>query len=76
MDLTDDLKVPDQHVSDETIEERYFAAGLVCLEAHFREAPLMGPRTAARVTTIVESTLEKTQGNAATRYYIPRTGSE
>ncbi|KKA30275.1 hypothetical protein TD95_004389, partial [Thielaviopsis punctulata] len=55
------------YVCDETIEERYFGAGLICIEAHFREAPLMGPKTTARIKTLVDSTLDKTQSNATAR---------
>lgn len=46
--------------SDETIEERVFSAALICLEGHFTQSPPMGPKTAARVTSMVSKTLEKT----------------
>ena len=44
----------------ETIEERCFSAALVCLEGHYTQAPPMGPLTAARVTSLITKTLEKT----------------
>ncbi|KAJ4150616.1 hypothetical protein LMH87_011358 [Akanthomyces muscarius] len=46
--------------SDEIIEERVFSAALICLEGHFTQSPPMGPKTAARVTSMVSKTLEKT----------------
>ncbi|KAJ6787924.1 hypothetical protein PWT90_06404 [Aphanocladium album] len=46
--------------SGETIEERVFSAALICLEGHFTQSPPMGPKTAARITTMVSKTLEKT----------------
>ncbi|KAL2890039.1 Copper transport protein 86 [Ceratocystis lukuohia] len=52
---------------DETIEERCFLAALSCIEGHFLDLPSMGPLTLARVASIVNTTLEKTHGNAARR---------
>lgn len=46
--------------SGETIEERCFSAALVCLDGHFKHAPPMGPKTAARVSSMISKTLEKT----------------
>lgn len=46
--------------SDESIEERCFSGCLICLEGHYSEAPAMGPLTAAKVTSMVSRTLEKT----------------
>ena len=37
----------------ETIEERCFSAALVCLEGHYTQSPLMGPQTAARVSSMI-----------------------
>lgn len=45
---------------DETIEERCFSAALVCLEGHYTQSPPMGPQTAARVSSMITKTLEKT----------------
>lgn len=44
----------------ETIEERCFTAALICLEGHFTQIPPMGPLTAAKVSSIISRTLEKT----------------
>ncbi|KAG5956271.1 hypothetical protein E4U57_002755 [Claviceps arundinis] len=46
--------------SGESIEERCFSAALICLEGHFTRSPPMGPLTAARVSSMVSKTLEKT----------------
>lgn len=46
--------------SGETIEERCFSAALVCLDGHYKQAPPMGPKTAARVSSMISKTLEKT----------------
>ncbi|TDZ33914.1 hypothetical protein C8035_v000574 [Colletotrichum spinosum] len=43
----------------ESIEERCFSAALVCLEGHYTIPP-MGPQTAARVSSMIAKTLEKT----------------
>lgn len=52
---------------DETIEERCFSAALICLEGHYTQSPLMGPHTAARVSSILSKTLEKTHTLRAIR---------
>lgn len=49
-----------KHVSYESIEERCFAAGLICLEGHYNDSPLMGPQTNAKVVSMISKTLEKT----------------
>ena len=46
--------------ANETIEERCFSAALVCLEGHYTQSPPMGPHTAARVSSLITKTLEKT----------------
>lgn len=46
--------------SGETIEERCFSAALICLDGHYKQAPPMGPKTAARVSSMISKTLEKT----------------
>lgn len=46
--------------SGETIEERCFSAALICLDGHYKQAPPMGPKTAARVGSMISKTLEKT----------------
>lgn len=51
----------------ETIEERCFSAALVCLEGHYTHAPPMGPQTAARVSSIISRTLERTHTLRKTR---------
>jgi palmitoyltransferase len=45
---------------DETIEERAFAAALICLEGHYTQSPPMGPLTTAKVQSLITKTLEKT----------------
>lgn len=45
---------------DETIEERCFSAALICLEGHYTQSPPMGPHTAAKVSSMITKTLEKT----------------
>ena len=52
---------------NETIEERCFAAALVCLEGHYSSAPPMGPQTSARVAAMVSKTLEKTHASKQVR---------
>lgn len=42
------------------IEERSFAAALMCLEGHYTQSPVMGPGTLSRVLGVVAKTLEKT----------------
>lgn len=45
---------------NDCIEERIFAAALICLEGHYNQSPAMGPQSIAKVTGIVSKTLEKT----------------
>lgn len=45
---------------NDCIEERIFAAALICLEGHYNQSPVMGPQSIAKVTGIVSKTLEKT----------------
>lgn len=45
---------------DETIEERAFAAALICLEGHYTQSPPMGPLTTTKVQSLITKTLEKT----------------
>ena len=52
----------------ETIEERSFSAALICLEGHYTHSPPMGPLTAARVSSMISKTLEKTHTLRAARY--------
>lgn len=54
--------------SGETIEERCFSAALVCLEGHYTQEPPMGPKTTARVNSIIAKTLEKTHTCRKSRY--------
>ncbi|KAI0459200.1 hypothetical protein F5B21DRAFT_457546 [Xylaria acuta] len=44
----------------DSIEERSFAAALICLEGHYQQSPVMGPQSITRVMSIVSKTLEKT----------------
>ncbi|KAI6775591.1 hypothetical protein HG530_002349 [Fusarium avenaceum] len=57
---------------DETIEERCFSAALVCLEGHYTQSPPMGPQTAARVSSMITKTLEKTHTLRKAREAISR----
>ncbi|KAF5234336.1 hypothetical protein FANTH_12169 [Fusarium anthophilum] len=57
---------------DETIEERCFAAALVCLEGHYTQSPPMGPQTAAKVSSMITKTLEKTHTIRRAREAISR----
>lgn len=52
----------------DSIEERSFGAGLICLEGHYTQSPVMGPLSIARVMTIVSKTLEKTHTFKDVRY--------
>jgi palmitoyltransferase len=73
--LSDYVGVPQQEQPDEsgeTIEERCFSAALVCLEGHYTQSPPMGPQTAARVTSMISKTLEKTHTLRKTRYALTR----
>lgn len=54
--------------SSESIEERCFAAALICLEAHYDNSPPMGPQTNAKVVSMVSRTLEKTHASKEVRY--------
>ena len=54
-------------VSNESIEERCFAAALICLEAHYDSSPPMGPQTNAKVVAMVSRTLEKTHASKEVR---------
>ncbi|KAF9876226.1 hypothetical protein CkaCkLH20_06169 [Colletotrichum karsti] len=49
----------DDSSSNETIEERCFSAALIMLEGHYTVPP-MGPQTAAKVSSMIAKTLEKT----------------
>jgi palmitoyltransferase len=67
---TDELEpVPDSSstTSNESIEERCFAAALICLEGHYTDSPAMGPQTNAKVVSMVSRTLEKTHGSKEVR---------
>ncbi|TGJ88573.1 hypothetical protein E0Z10_g201 [Xylaria hypoxylon] len=44
----------------DSIEERGFAAALVCLEGHYQQSPAMGPQSITKVMSIISKTLEKT----------------
>ncbi|KAI0863975.1 hypothetical protein F4860DRAFT_466562 [Xylaria cubensis] len=44
----------------DSIEERGFAAALICLEGHYQQSPVMGPQSITKVMSIVSKTLEKT----------------
>lgn len=57
--LTELEKVP-PILHEETIEERAFAAALICLEGHYTQSPPMGPLTTAKVASLITKTLEKT----------------
>jgi hypothetical protein len=53
--------------SNESIEERCFAAALICLEGHYTDSPAMGPQTNAKVVSMVSRTLEKTHASKEVR---------
>ncbi|KAL4724135.1 hypothetical protein ACLX1H_008744 [Fusarium chlamydosporum] len=57
---------------DETIEERCFSAALICLEGHYTQSPPMGPHTAAKVSSMITKTLEKTHTLRKAREAISR----
>ncbi|KAJ0284653.1 hypothetical protein COL940_003974 [Colletotrichum noveboracense] len=57
--LPADLELDDGTPGPESIEERCFSAALICLEGHYTIPP-MGPQTAARVSSMIAKTLEKT----------------
>lgn len=54
-------------VSYSSIEERCFAAALICLEGHYTESPLMGPQTNVKVVSMISRTLEKTHASKDVR---------
>lgn len=54
-------------VSYKSIEERCFAAALICLEGHYNDSPLMGPRTNAKVVSMISKSLEKTHASKDVR---------
>ncbi|PFH55724.1 hypothetical protein XA68_17728 [Ophiocordyceps unilateralis] len=56
----------------ESIEERCFCAALICLEGHYTQSPPMGNQTAARVSSMVSKTLEKTHTQRAAREALSR----
>ncbi|KAI1880761.1 hypothetical protein JX265_001001 [Neoarthrinium moseri] len=45
---------------EDSIEERSFGAGLICLEGHYMQAPVMGSQTITKVMSVISKTLEKT----------------
>ncbi|KAI0155192.1 hypothetical protein GGR57DRAFT_464526 [Xylariaceae sp. FL1272] len=45
---------------NDSIEERGFAAALICLEGHYIQSPVMGPQSIVKVMGIITKTLEKT----------------
>jgi palmitoyltransferase len=57
---------------DETIEERCFSAALICLEGHYTQSPPMGPQTAAKVSSMINKTLEKTHTFRKAREAVSR----
>ncbi|RCI16687.1 hypothetical protein L249_2686 [Ophiocordyceps polyrhachis-furcata BCC 54312] len=56
----------------ETIEERCFSAALICLEGHYTHSPPMGSLTAARVSSMISKTLEKTHTLRSAREALSR----
>ncbi|KAI1353813.1 hypothetical protein F5Y01DRAFT_303040 [Xylaria sp. FL0043] len=46
--------------NQDSIEERGFAAALICLEGHYQQSPAMGPQSITKVMSIITKTLEKT----------------
>lgn len=58
---------PVKPVSHESIEERCFAAALICLEGHYTDSPPMGPQTNAKVVSMISRTLEKTHASKEVR---------
>lgn len=55
---------------EDSIEERSFGAGLICLEGHYTQSPVMGPLSIAKVMSIVSKTLEKTHTFKDVRYVV------
>lgn len=62
-----DIHITTKPVSNESIEERCFAAALICLEGHYNDSPLMGPQTNAKVVSMISKTLEKTHASKDVR---------
>lgn len=56
----------------DSIEERGFAAALICLEGHYQQSPAMGPQSVARVMSIISKTLEKTHTNKDVREILSK----
>lgn len=56
----------------DSIEERGFAAALICLEGHYQQSPAMGPQSVARVMSIISKTLEKTHTNKDVRELLSK----
>ena len=44
----------------DSIEERAFGAGLICLEGHYLGMPTMGPLSMNKVINVITRTMEKT----------------
>lgn len=44
----------------DSIEERAFGAGLICLEGHYLGAPIMGPLSMNKVLLLIGRTMDKT----------------
>lgn len=68
----EEVALPSGKASGESIEERCFSAGLICLEGHYTQSPPMGPLTAAKVNGIISKTLEKTHTLRKARYAAHR----
>lgn len=58
--------------SNETIEERCFSGSLICLEGHYTQSPPMGPKTMAKVNSLIAKTLEKTHTCRKSREALSR----
>lgn len=58
---------PARFVSNESIEERFFAGALIMLEGHYNDNPLIGPSTNAKVVSMISKTLEKTHASKDVR---------
>lgn len=54
-------------INSDSIEERCFAAALICLEGHYTDSPPMGPKTNAKVVSMISRTLEKTHASKDVR---------
>ena len=55
----------------DSIEERAFGAGLICLEGHYMQSPVMGPLSMAKVMNVVSRTMEKTHTFKDVRCVFP-----